>query len=272
MNYRHAFHAGNFADVVKHAALTQCLDLMTRRAGHLTVIDTHAGAGLYDLRGGEAARSGEAERGIARLMSDADAPEALDILSAAVSRINGGGALDYYPGSPLLALAALRPGDRLVCCELASAEHARLAELLDGDALALEADGFDAGVASLPREGQALLHIDPPYERGDDYVRAAQAAAAAIARNPGAVVMIWLPLKDLETFDAFLRRLEAAVSAPVTVAEARLRPLDDPSRMNGCALAVLNPPDGLPLALAEICRWVAQSLGDAGADARVWNL
>lgn len=272
MNYRHAFHAGNFADVVKHAALTRCLEQMTRDPTPLTVIDTHAGAGAYDLAGVEAGRSREAQAGIVRLMADDAAPEAFDILIAAVSRINGGGAVSLYPGSPLLALAALRAGDRLIACELAGAEHGRLKDLLGQDAEALQTDGYAVAASRTPQQAQALVHIDPPFERGDDYARAVQAAAAALARNGRAVILIWLPLKDLETFDAFLRRLEEAITAPTVVAEARLSPLTDPLRMNGCALVAINAPPGLALALAEICRWTVQSLGGEGGDARVWNL
>lgn len=272
MNYRHAFHAGNFADVVKHAALTHCLDLLTRDAAPLTVLDTHAGAGAYDLTASEPTRSGEAARGIVRLIADEAAPDDFDILKAAVSRINSGGAVAHYPGSPVLTLAALRAGDRLIACELAPPEYAQLQDLIGSDALALCEDGYDVAARMTPDQGRVLVHIDPPFERGDDYDRAVQAAAAVLSRNSGASLLIWLPLKDLETFDAFLRRLEDAIAAPTTVAETRLQRLDNPLRMNGCALVVINPPEGLSLALAEICRWTVQTLGGAGADARVWNL
>src|SRR4051812_44222991 len=123
MNYRHAFHAGNFADLAKHAALTLVLDLLTRKGGPLTVIDTHAGAGAYDLRGEEALKSGEAARGISRLAEATDAPEGFDILLAAVARHNPQDALDVYPGSPALTAAALRAEDRLIAFELAPGPH-----------------------------------------------------------------------------------------------------------------------------------------------------
>jgi 23S rRNA (adenine2030-N6)-methyltransferase len=272
VNYRHAFHAGNFADIVKHAALTQCLERMTHGAAPLTVIDTHAGAGAYDLGGAEASRSGEAANGVLRLMADEAAPDAFDILKAAVSRVNEGGAIAHYPGSPVLALAALRAADWLIACELAPPEHAQLKTLIGDDAEILMHDGYDIAPQRTPERGQVLVHIDPPFERGDDYARAVEAAGAVLSRNRQAVILIWLPLKDLETFDAFLRRLEGTVRSPVAIAETRLRPLDDPLRMNGCALVAINPPDGLTLALAEICQWTAQVLGEAGAEARVWNL
>lgn len=275
MNYRHAFHAGNFADLVKHAGLTVLLDAMTAGVQPLTVIDTHAGAGAYDLTGEMARRSGEAEAGIGRLMAGASPPEAFDMLVAAVARANDPGQVTLYPGSPALICAALRPQDNYVACELRPDDHAALAALLaptGGQAVALMADGFVEGPARTPRQGAVLALIDPPFERADDAARTAQAAADILARNPRAVVAVWLPLKDLESFDAFLRALEAADPPSVLVAEARLRPLSDPMRMNGCVLVIVNAPAMLDDPLRAICGWVASQLGETGAEARIWRL
>lgn len=272
MNYRHAFHAGNFADLVKHAALTLVLEALTRSSEPLTVIDTHAGAGAYDLRGEEALKSGEAARGIARLAEAADAPEAFDMLLAAVARHNTPGQLEVYPGSPALTAAALRADDRLIAFELAPGPHAALAELLSPlQAEAVRADGF-AGAPGRVGRGNILVLIDPPFEARDDYARTVKTCAAVLARNGRAVILVWLPLKDLETFDSFLRGIEDIGPPPVLVAEARLRPLTDPMTMNGCALVLLNPPAGLEAPLAAICGWIAKNLGDPGGEGRVWNL
>ena len=271
MNYRHAYHAGNFADLVKHAGLTLILDALTS-GPPLMVIDTHAGAGAYDLAAPMPLKSGEAA--IARLALDKDAPEAFDILLAAVHRANPDGGFRIYPGSPALVCAALRADDRLSACELRADDHAELAALLTpfgAQARAVRADGFDFAAAHAPSSGPLLVLIDPPYERSDDYPRAARAAAAVLTRNPAAVIAIWTPLKDLETFDGFLRALEP-LRAPVLVAEARLHPLHDPMRMNGCALVVANPTSGLEGLMREICTWVASRLGGAGNEARVWLL
>lgn len=265
MNYRHAFHAGNFADLVKHAAVLHLL--ATRRSpAPLTVIDTHAGAGMYDLTGSEAQRSGEAEAGIVRLMTSDDAPEGFDALKAAVADANGGGELKLYPGSPWLIANALRAGDRLVACELRPDEQRSLAKALKGwrDAEVVKSDGYAIAAQRLPKEGPALALIDPPFERADDYARCGEAVAALTARNPKAVVVVWLPLKDLETFDAFLRDLEDCAEVPLLVAETRLRPLTDPMKMNGCALVIANPPPGLSEHLSETCRWVAEASGEGG--------
>ena len=187
MNYRHAFHAGNFADLAKHAALTLLLEALTRAPGPLTVTDTHAGAGAYDLRGEEARKSGEAEAGIKLLLAAADAPEACDMLAAAVARANGGGEVEVYPGSPALVAAALRPDDRLVAYELNPAVHRALADLLAPlapQAEAIQADGFAQAPARLARTSRNLILIDPPFEARDDYVRTADAARAMLMRDP----------------------------------------------------------------------------------------
>lgn len=272
MNYRHAFHAGNFADLVKHGALTLLLDRLTAQPGPLTVIDTHAGAGGYDLTGEMARRSGEAAQGIARLMAADDAPAAFDGLKAAVRAMRAGGG-ELYPGSPRLIAAALRPGDRYIACELRDDDKALLAQTLAGTvgAEARQADGYATAAAETPRTGRAFVLIDPPFERGDDYRNIVETLRAVLGRNPAATVAVWLPLKDLETLDAFLRGVEA-VGAKALVAEARLRPLADPLKMNGCAMLIVGAPAGLETPLGDICHWVVDRLGDRGGLAKLWRL
>jgi 23S rRNA (adenine2030-N6)-methyltransferase len=272
VNYRHAFHAGNFADLVKHATFTELLEGLTRDPGALTVIDTHAGAGAYDLAGEMARRSGEAAAD--RLLADGKAPDAFDMLMAALVRTNPDGVVRIYPGSPVLAAAALRSQDRLIACELRDDDHAALEEMLEPlspQALALKSDGYTEAVHRTPATGKALVLIDPPFERGDDYTRIAQTCVKVLARNPRAVIAIWTPLKDLDTFDRFLTGLEP-LAAQVLIGEMRLRPLSDPLRLNGCAMVVVNPPDGLDESLRAICGWAAQELGEARNEARVWRL
>ena len=273
MNYRHAFHAGNFADLVKHAALLQLLAAGTSDAAPLTLIDTHAGAGIYDLTAPEAQRSGEAAAGIGRLVEARDAPAEFAPLLAAVRRLNAGAAMTRYPGSPWLAADALRPKDRYLGCELRPTEHAALRKALQGraNAEAICADGFALAVERCPRTGRVLVLIDPPFERGDDYAQVVRTVAAVQRKNSSAQVLIWLPLKDLETFDAFLRDLEDAVSGPMLAAETRMRPLSDPLRMNGCALVLIGAGEGAAQGLARICGWTAESLGENGSG-RVYAL
>jgi 23S rRNA (adenine2030-N6)-methyltransferase len=271
VNYRHAYHAGNFADLLKHAALLSALGAL-KRGAPLTVVDTHAGAGIYDLTGGPSRASGEAEAGVGRLMADADPPPSLAALKTAVRRLNPKGPVRLYPGSPRLIADALRPGDRLVACELRADDGGLLRQALKGRAAEVLRDDGYAVVVNRARSGQRLLVlIDPPFERADEHERAAEAALATVRRDAGAVVIVWLPLKDLETFDGFLRRLEAG-RADALVVEARLRPLDDPMKMNGCALVVLGAPEGFEAEVAAAAHWIVRRCGGAGGEARVWRL
>lgn len=264
MNYRHAFHAGNFADLVKHAAL---LELLRQLAGEgpLTVIDTHAGRGVYDLAGVEAQRSGEAEAGIGQLLRAKTAPGPLLALKDKVQALNAKGGR-RYPGSPWLIAETLGARDSYLACELRPEEHTALAQTMRGRAnvRTICADGYEVASKQCPARGRALVLIDPPFEKADDYRRCVEVMAQIGGRSPDAVVMVWLPLKDLETFDGFLRDAEDACDAPMLVGETRMRPLTDPMKMNGCALALLGAPKAILEPLDAVCRWVAQTLGDHG--------
>lgn len=272
MNYRHAFHAGNFADLVKHAALLRLLAALTAKGPPLTIIDTHAGRGLYNLVGPEAQKSGEAAAGIVRLMRATDAPDVFAPLVATVAGLNGGGAVQRYPGSPWLIAEALRPADRYLACELRADEHEALRGVLRNrpNVRTLCTEGFAAAVAECPRDGRALVLIDPPFEQPDDYHRIVGALTGLRRKNRAAQALVWLPIKDLETLDRFLRDLEDEVAAPMLVGECRMRPLSDPMKMNGCALVAMDSPE-LEAPLAAICGWVAQALG-AGGGARTYAL
>lgn len=277
MNYRHHFHAGNFADLLKHALLLAAIEQMTADRRRITVLDTHAGAGRYDLESESAKRTGEAA--VARLMADADAPSAFDGLKAAVRAANPDGEVRYYPGSPLLALGALRRGDRYIGCELRLDDGGDLARCLkgwDGPAKgeAVAGDGY-AALGSGKATGRRLVLIDPPFERGDEYARVLQAVAADKDRAGEATYAIWTPLKDLQTFDSFLGGVEGLGLGGGLAVEARLRPLNDPMKLNGCAMVFLAAPDVLQSLAAParaISDWVVKSLGEAGAEARIENL
>ena len=276
LNYRHAFHAGNFADLVKHTLLFAVLDRLKAEAEPLSVIDTHAGAGLYRLQDEAARRSGEAQAGVARLMRDLAVPPVLASLVAAVRDCNPAAEVRVYPGSPWLAVRALRRGDAYVGCELRPDDYgeltANLAPLRGGPRVELlQADGYAVAAQRLAQgHGRTLLLVDPPYERADDYARIAELIGGRPdpARQPA---LIWAPLKDLETFDAFLDTLERAGLSSLVAAQARLRPLDDPMRMNGCAVVLADAPN-VEAEARTVCGWVAAHLGGPGGGARVERL
>lgn len=272
MNYRHAFHAGNFADLQKHAILIALLQALTADAAPLSVIDTHAGAGAYDLGGDMAQRSGEAAAGIGRLLAAKDVPAVFAPLVAAVKALNGGGEGSLYPGSPLLIAQRLRKTDRYAACELRPDDFDSLRRSLAPYAFAqaVKDDGYATAVARTGKGGRTFVLIDPPFERGDDYAQIVATTRAVLARDKQAVIAVWTPLKDLETFDAFMRALET-VTNDVLAAELRLRPLTDPMKMNGCAMVMVGAPRATEAAIAEATAWLAENLGEAGAKARVWR-
>ena len=274
MNYRHAFHAGNFADLAKHAALGLILDRLLAEPEPLLVIDTHAGAGLYDLRGEMARKSGEAEAGIVRLMADPAAPAGLGGLKDTVLRLNPSGRPRLYPGSPVLIAGRLRAGDAYVGAELQAEDFVALKAALEphrGLARAVQSDGYILAETLAQQDEKRLFAlIDPPFERADDYERAAGLAAVLLRRKRPATVALWTPLKDLETFDGLVRRLEQLQSGGLLIAETRLNGLDNPMRLNGCGLIFMNEPKGLEESLWPVLKWVASS-GHPKAEARIWR-
>jgi 23S rRNA (adenine2030-N6)-methyltransferase len=183
-----------------------------------------------------------------------------------------GGETRLYPGSPLLIAEALKPGDSYLACELRPEEHGALAQALHGrvGVRTLCADGYLAAAERVPSVGAALVLIDPPFEKPDDYRRIVETLGAVARRNRQAVIMVWLPLKDLETFDSFLRDAEDAGAGPLLVVEARMRPLADPMKMNGCALVFAGAPADLAAPLEEIAGWTVGALGEGGR-ARIWR-
>lgn len=273
MNYRHAFHAGNFADLIKHAALLLVMERLLARDEPLQVVDTHSGRGIYDVGNAEASRSGEARAGIGRLATATGLPAGLEILRSDMEALNRAGVVSIYPGSPQLIASRLRPGDSYLACELRPEEHSALAEAMQGRAGVRTAcaDGFDRASSLGPAEGQALVLIDPPFERADDYARIAEVLRSAGRRAPALRFLIWLPLKDLETLDSFLRSIEDAELGSILVVEARMRPLMDPMKMNGCALVLVRPIDGIEDSIREVVEWVVGNLGESG-EARLWRL
>lgn len=275
MNYRHAFHAGNFADLVKHGAITLIIDRLLALPEPLLAVDSHAGAGVYDLGGDMAQKSREAQAGVFRLMADEFAPEAFRPLKAAVLNANRDGVIRHYPGSPMLIADRLRRDDEYVGAELRPDDFAQLSKALAGShgyARGAQNDGFNLIKLRAGDARRLFVLIDPPFEQADDYDRILDALGPMLKRARPATVLIWLPLKDLETFDSFLRGLEALRPPATLVVEARLQPLTDPMRLNGCALAILNPPLGIETPLKAIAEWVVQAAGGAGGVAKLWKL
>jgi len=239
LSYQHVYHAGSPADLHKHAALAALIALMTRKARPITVMESHAGRGLYDLSGPEAAKTGEAARGIARV-APPPGPFA-EALSAARATAGPAG----YPGSPLVARTLLRPQDRLILCELHPGEHAALAAAMAGPGVEIHRRDGHAGLPALapPATRRGLALIDPSYEVKAEYARTVETALALVARWPAGAVLVWYPVLPAGRHAALVEALTRA-RLPGTL-QAEVAFADPPPRgMTGSGLIGLNLPHG----------------------------
>jgi len=276
MNYRHVFHAGNFADVHKHAVLGRVLAYLRLKPAAFRVIDTHAGAGRYDLSGPQPARSGEWRQGIARVWEASRPGEAGTLLAPyldVVAALNPGETLSIYPGSPLIVQNLMRPQDRLVACELEPTAAAALAAALRGDrrAKALTIDGWTAlGAYVPPKERRGLVLIDPPFEEAADFGRLSGALAAAYRKWPTGIYMLWYPIKEREAPDALARRLRRAALPKLLRSELTLYPQRAEGGLLGSGLIVVNPPFTLESELRHLMPALAAVLSPQAADRLDW--
>ena len=246
MNYRHAFHAGNFADVFKHTIMVGLLDALKAKPGAFCVLDTHAGRGCYDLSSDEARRTGEFRDGIARLMFGDTQPPLLQRYIDEVRRFDSSSPLTRYPGSPLLASQLLREQDRGVFCELQPEEALALKQSLRRDTRCAthQRDGYAAMKAFLPPpERRGLVLIDPPFEAQEDEFRIIQSALeTALQRWPTGMFAVWYPIKRRSGVLPFQRWLGRCGAKSVLNAELMIHPDTSPLRLNGCGMAIINPP------------------------------
>jgi 23S rRNA (adenine2030-N6)-methyltransferase len=268
MNYRHAYHAGNFADCVKHALFILLLQAMQRKPTPLLLLDTHAGRGRYNLSESEALKTGEWKDGIAQVQ--AARPAAL------VDYITLIETLGLYPGSPVIAASMLRPADRLVCCEL----HQEDAQILRATlarqkkiCAVHQRDGYTALKTFLPPpEKRALVLIDPPYERDDEFSKVTESLAAAYQKFKSGVYVVWYPVKHLAPLRNFYETIKLTKLRDVITLAFLRRPPLDPTRLNGCGLLVVNPPYGFIEAAEPILQAFKTVLGEAGASVSVERL
>lgn len=273
MNYRHAFHAGNFADVLKHVVLVETLGRLMAKESPLLYLDTHAGRGTYPLDDIAMQRGGEFRTGILPVLAAAH-PTAAVTRYLKLVRQTGAveGVLHSYPGSPQIAQAMLRADDRAACCELAPLEADALRELMRGDRrIAVhERDGYEAlGALVPPAEKRGLVLIDPPYEDPLEFDRLAKTLMTAHRRWPTGVYATWYPITRGGGAERYLALMRTSGLRRLLAVELMLRRADSPVGLNGAGMLLINPPFRLDEALEEAVGWLAATLGDGYGRGRV---
>jgi 23S rRNA (adenine2030-N6)-methyltransferase len=282
VNYRHSYHAGNFADVIKHAVLVRIVRAMQRKERGFLYVDTHAGRGRYDLasaaRGDTLERKPEWPEGIGRLWNRTRMPEVLADYVAQVKAFDQKmGNLEalprFYPGSPRLVRALARPQDRLSLFEKQQDEAGELrAEFARSSGVGIQsADGYAGLRGQLPPpEKRALVLIDPPFEAKDEFARVAATVADALKRSPAATIVVWYPLTERARVDDFFDDLAALALPPTFSLELTVVGPMHPMKMKGCGLVVINPPYEIDKELTPCCAWMTEMLAqDQGGRAEL---
>ncbi len=274
MNYRHAFHAGNFADVVKHAILARILVYLERKATPFRFIDTHAGAGRYDLTSAEAQRSPEWRGGVARLLKASPPKPVATLLQPYLQAIGGrdaDGLPESYPGSPAIAQAILRAEDRLALCEAHPEEREKLIAALGHDRrLSIVAtDGYVALNAYLPpKEKRGLVLIDPSFEAPDELRRVEEALARAVRKWPTGVYLAWRPIRETAADAHFLNNVAALGAPKILRVEIDVGPgpvgAQGQRPLSGAGLLIVNPPHSLFDEVRTLMPWLAALLAREG--------
>ncbi|NIJ68611.1 23S rRNA (adenine(2030)-N(6))-methyltransferase RlmJ [Xanthomonas sp. 60] len=278
MNYRHAFHAGNHADVLKHIVQLALIDSFKRKDSPFFVLDTHGGRGRYLLASEESRKTLEIEAGVMRLMAQPKLPAVVERYLKAVQADNPVGAMVAYPGSPLLTAQAMRPQDRLAACELQPEEAAALKALFANDPRVgvYEADGYAKVRALIPpkvngaRIGRGLVLIDPPYEAQDaEYIAILATLKEVLERWPQATCAVWFPIKQRRTVLHFLRKASALPVKSALTIELLIRPDESPLRLNGSGMLVLNAPYQFDRLVGPALPALKAHLGEPGASTRL---
>ncbi|WP_425055279.1 23S rRNA (adenine(2030)-N(6))-methyltransferase RlmJ [Pseudomonas abyssi] len=267
MNYRHSYHAGNHADVFKHALLRQLLVLMQRKQTPLCCLDSHAGTAFYDLQGEAAGKTGEYVEGIGRLWARDDLPLWLADYRDAVARHNPDGQLRWYPGSPQIMAELLREQDRMILSELHPEDADTLRQYFapQAEIAVHQRDGYELPKAFLPvAENRALWLLDPPFEKTDDLQRCVAAVQQAITRMRQTVIAIWYPIKDQRLLKDFYQGIADSGVPKALRVELNVRPADNQLGLNGSGMMLINPPWPIWEELEQVLPWLSEELAQSG--------
>ncbi len=275
LSYRHAFHAGNFADVFKHVLLLQLLQALRCKDKPFCVLDTHAGAGRYDLHSTAALKNRESADGISRLWHQPELGPELNAYRDRVRALNPDGELRYYPGSPLLIRALLRPHDRLILTELHPSDHRLLKAEFAGDRQSAvhHADGYTSLKAFLPpAERRGLVFIDPAFELRDEFDRLLEAVQVIHRRWTGGMIALWYPILDRAPSLRWQHALQELAIPAILCAELGVQPYDAPFGLHGCGMVIINPPWRLDETLNRLLPELLQrvQVGESGQTRLEW--
>lgn len=270
MNYRHAFHAGNFADVIKHIILTRIICYLQTKDRGFRIMDTHAGIGLYNLSSEEAERSPEWQQGIQKLLEAKLSPEVSELIAPyldVVKKLNPNDKLTQYPGSPILARHLMREQDRLTAIELHPQDFPKLQRHFDGDVQvkAIELDGWQALVAHMPpKEKRGLILVDPPFEKPGEFGRLSEGMRKAHRRFSTGIFALWYPVKDVAQVEQFARQLRETGIKKILRVEFNIAKSTKPPTMHGTGMIIVNPPFTLAKELKPILRELHPILSPEG--------
>lgn len=270
MNYRHVYHAGNFADVLKHTVLTLIIAYLKRKDKPFRVIDTHAGTGLYDLTSDEAQRTGEWRSGIGLLMQaelSADERNIINDLIESVKMVNPADKVEHYPGSPLITRHHLRKQDRLTAIELHPVDAEKLRSQFDGDyqTRVIELDGWLALGAHLPpKEKRGLVLVDPPFEKEGEFKRFLNGLIKAHRRWPGGIYALWYPIKNVRDVAVFRKDLCESGVPNILDVTFEIAPPQPEGKMSATGMIIVNPPYLLREELQTILPAFGRIMGEGG--------
>jgi 23S rRNA (adenine2030-N6)-methyltransferase len=264
MNYRHAYHAGNFADVFKHIVLVAIVQSLLRKDSAFCYLDTHAGIGYYDLFSNNAQKGKEYENGIAKILHADNPPALIQLYLQTIHKLNSTLSLDteklqYYPGSPYFVKNFLRPQDRIVLTELHNDDFQTLKRAFPHDKQIgiHHQDGYQALKAfTPPKERRGLVLIDPPYEQPDELMQTITTLSNALERWENGIYALWYPIKDYRSIERFHKALQQRIDKPILITELSIYPDVLSTHLNGCGLAIINPPWQLHQELNAVLPWL----------------
>jgi 23S rRNA (adenine2030-N6)-methyltransferase len=267
MNYRHAYHAGNFADVFKHLVIVALTQSLLRKDKAFCYLDTHAGAGIYDLRVSAPQKSQEFANGIAKLITQPNPPALVKLYLDIIAKLNTGGTpLDFYPGSPYFVKNFLRKQDRMLLTELHAEEYELLKKSFPHHKQIgiHHLDGYQALKAFLPPpERRGFVLIDPPFEQADEWTTLVTALAAACKRWETGIFAVWYPLKEIRAVERFKTELRQHIKRPVLMFELSIYPETITTHLNGCGMIIINPPYRLDSDVKILLAWLWRALSPA---------